>query len=397
MIIPNVHNNWDPLKYVILGDVWNSSFYEDIKDGAIRDAFQTVTEWTKEDLNIIQKKLEELGVEVVRPNISSPTVGKTGKLPKPPICPRDSSAVLGNTFYYGEGHHFLYEYQEILSKINRSNIKINGAINFGLSGAGLVKFGKDIIIDKGEGSNEQTTDEAKRRVFEDVYSLEKHKKQYLQEYRIRYTTEGGHTDGCFMPLKPGLLLTSLYYKEYETVAPNWERIDLSTPTYAHHRSQNGLGWKLKTKLEQEKNLEKGYRKWFVSNDNGTVDYYPAINDFVEKYCADWIGDYTETFFEVNTLVIDEKNLLCMGIHESLFRDLERHGITPHVVPFRCRTFWDGGLHCITLDLVREGSLKEYDYGRDTSHELLVSSKHFDYSDGQFKKEYNEFKAQREQQ
>jgi hypothetical protein len=43
----------------------------------------------------------------------------------------------------------------------------------------------------------------------------------------------------------------------------------------------------------------------------------------------------------------------------LFDCLERYGITAHVVPFRHRFFWDGGLHCVTSDLHRSGTKKDY--------------------------------------
>ena len=36
------------------------------------------------------------------------------------------------------------------------------------------------------------------------------------------------------------------------------------------------------------------------------------------------------------------------------------------VPWRHRWFWDGGLHCITLDLVRQGV--QQDYFPDRSNE-----------------------------
>jgi hypothetical protein len=38
-----------------------------------------------------------------------------------------------------------------------------------------------------------------------------------------------------------------------------------------------------------------------------------------------------------------------------FDALERYGITPHVMTFRHRYFWDGGIHGITTDLRREGA------------------------------------------
>ena len=60
----------------------------------------------------------------------------------------------------------------------------------------------------------------------------------------------------------------------------------------------------------------------------------------------------ETYFDVNMLVIDRNNVLCMMEDEVLFKKLEEHGITPHIVPFRHFPHWDGGLHCVTADLNR---------------------------------------------
>ena len=38
---------------------------------------------------------------------------------------------------------------------------------------------------------------------------------------------------------------------------------------------------------------------------------------------------------------------------------KKHKIEPIIVPWRHRYFWDGGLHCITLDLNREGTQEDY--------------------------------------
>ena len=64
----NVHNNWDPLEEIWLGDTWPANFYDD-ETAEVRDAFYELTEWTKTDLVAIQKKFEEFGVVVRRPVI----------------------------------------------------------------------------------------------------------------------------------------------------------------------------------------------------------------------------------------------------------------------------------------------------------------------------------------
>jgi len=57
--------------------------------------------------------------------------------------------------------------------------------------------------------------------------------------------------------------------------------------------------------------------------------------------------------------VDEKNVIMSGYNETAFRTLLRYGITPHITPWRHRFFWDGGIHCITLDLDRQDSKKDY--------------------------------------
>ena len=80
-------------------------------------------------------------------------------------------------------------------------------------------------------------------------------------------------------------------------------------------------------------------------------------DFVNEWMDDWVTYVEETVFDVNMFVIDEKNVIVNGHNDKVFDAFERHGITPHIVNFRHRYFWDGGLHCITTDISREGEQK----------------------------------------
>ena len=61
----------------------------------------------------------------------------------------------------------------------------------------------------------------------------------------------------------------------------------------------------------------------------------------------------ETYFDINMLVIDRNNIICLSNNnEELIRKLEERGINTHIFNFRHRSFWDAGLHCITSDLNR---------------------------------------------
>jgi glycine amidinotransferase len=84
-----------------------------------------------------------------------------------------------------------------------------------------------------------------------------------------------------------------------------------------------------------------------------------VVDTVEQWLRHWTGYVEETVFDVNMLIIDPKNVMVFNYNQQVFDALARFGITPHVVPFRHRYFWDGGIHCVTCDLHREGSIKNY--------------------------------------
>ena len=58
----NAYNGWDPLKQVVLGNVFEPEFFEDLKDHKLRDLLQKLLYETHEDLDNIQKTLESLGV-----------------------------------------------------------------------------------------------------------------------------------------------------------------------------------------------------------------------------------------------------------------------------------------------------------------------------------------------
>jgi hypothetical protein len=384
---PNVHNNWDPLKEVWLGDVWPENFYDDLKDHAVRDIFYQITEWTKTDLNNIQNKLESFGVVVKRPDVSGPKeryiVNNTNlkslesglNYLRPPITPRDTNSVIGNSLYFKTD--FLRScFQDLLKEYDPSCVfdQSKSPIAFP-GGANTVKIGRDIIIDEFIPDFNQLRMKNPMAAWhaEKAHALEcydKYFKQYNEllgnDYRLHYATAGGHCDGCFMPIRPGLLLSTGYFKDYELLFPDWRKINIAEPTYAHNYMWRHPEW-----------------RWTLPG----VKAPPHFNEYIEKYCADWIGNFKETYFEVNILMLDEKNLLCIGTNDKLFNELEKEGITCHVLPFRTRTFWDGGLHCITLDTIREGTLQDYYPERGGMGMKNVYSRVFNYSTEEYLKAY----------
>jgi hypothetical protein len=329
----NSYTNWGRLEEVWLGDCYPAHFYDHL-ESEVRDIFYEITEKTQEDLAVIHRRLEEFGVQVRRPRydriedfIEPPHHRNAGQLRKPMITPRDHFLAFGNTLYGSSWFHrpwadAIAEYsQDPASRIVEPS---NVAAAQRVCGANTVRAGLDLYLDTYH-CQPGTVDT-----------------QYLQDtfkdYRLHLLDNGGHVDGCFAVLKPGVLLTSQYFSDYERTFPGWKCINIHEPEFCRHT----LNWR------------KGPNnngKWFLPG----ITESAKFNEHVIAHARDWVGDYTETYFEVNCLVIDEHNVFVLGENEGVFRELEQHGITAHSLPFRTRTFWDGGLHCLTLDIRRQDS------------------------------------------
>jgi hypothetical protein len=152
----------------------------------------------------------------------------------------------------------------------------------------------------------------------------------------------GHSDGTFCPVVPGLIVSLFDMPNYEDTFPGWEVV------YCE-----GESWFKVSNFLDLKQKNKG--KWWVPGEELNDEF----TDYVETWMNHWVGYVEETVFDVNMLVIDQKNVVCNNYNKKVFDAFSRFGITPHVINFRHRYFWDGGLHCITSDLHREGTMQDY--------------------------------------
>ena len=96
----------------------------------------------------------------------------------------------------------------------------------------------------------------------------------------------------------------------------------------------------------EKNkIEKSY--WVPGQEDND-----EFNHFVKTWLSDWVGYCTESVFDVNVLVLDPHTVCINNKNPQVIEFLKKHKIDYIHIPWRHRYFWDGGLHCITLDLKR---------------------------------------------
>ena len=335
----NCYNGFDSLEEVWLGDVWPAHFYDYLPYN-VRQDFYKLTEITKQDLTAIEEKIKSFGVTVRRPYIeeSRPDLykNKLGMLYKPPITPRDYGIAIGNTLYFNFPEYEKQCWQYAIDEYQQDkNVSIRHP-TVHICGNNIVRCGYDLYIDRIEKNHAQERDK-------------KYIEEFAKDYRLSIFSNGGHFDACLATLRPGVILGNTYYDDYNKSFPNWDHIIVrDNPKYYDTVDKinpsspgNGKNW-----------------HWFIEDEPWNSDL--TFNEHVFKHCKDWIGNYVETYFEVNLLVIDHNNIIWLGDNQNLARYLKfKHKINTHSVPFRTRSFWDGGLHCITLDIRRQGTKIDY--------------------------------------
>lgn len=322
------HTGFSPLKEVWVGDVYPSQFYSHLST-QLQDSLAQLTETTKQDLTQIENKLVELGVKVRRPTFDSvnPYISDN-KLVKPPICPRDWALVLNDTLYVTPQYESGVEpFQTAIDDYVLQGQKVRILDRFcsnpdpwvWVQFPAVVRVGRDVYIDYFKSD---IVDKNVKIVCEEL----------SKDYRVHVTHTGDHSDGVFCPVAPGQIFSTHYRTQYEKTFPGWEVFFL---TNTSNNGTNTVGW---------------YRP---------EHYLPYYSDNLLTYAQDWLGNANETIFEVNMLIVDEKNVICIAEDDRACKKLESMGITPHVVNFKTRGFWDGGIHCITLDIHREGPCLDY--------------------------------------
>jgi hypothetical protein len=321
----NSFTGFQPLKEVWLGDCYPEKFYNHLPS-EVEDAFSIITEWTKTDLNNIQKTLESFNVKVQRPVFTNNIDDyiHNDQLLKPPITPRDESMTFGNDFYHLRSKYQVDPWAEQILDFKKEGVKIfqeiDGALAC-LSPPSIVRIGKDIYIDY----------DTHQHIWGMVTEIIT---EWAKNYRVHICSTGGHSDGVFCPVAPGIIVATHYLSQYQNTFPDWEVFHLPNST------RNDF-----------------FGNWHVENTNIMTN--KRFAEHVEKYAVDWVGNYKETVFEANMLVIDQNNVLAIKENKILFKWLEDRGINVTLCDFRCRSFWDGGLHCLTTDIIRTGSCENY--------------------------------------
>ena len=289
---------------------------------------------TEEDYQNLVKTCEQFGVEVIRPEYSS-----TDTLVPYLMNPRDDLIVLDNKLVcsqtaMGTSVDYLYTVKEEKEEVLRNKK------TFGLIPPSIFRVGKDIIFDRQEdyiSNNEESVEYIKKWLEPLGYKI-----NYTMSHNFKFKGNVSHSDAVLSLQKPGVLLTCIDAKTYtENIFKGWEACEVDN------------SWQ---KMKNWNSYKKDTKSYAFADDKYLDNTW---NDLITNWLSDWVGYAKETVFDINVLSLDEEHVIVSNYNKDVFAFLKKHKIEPIISPWRHRYFWDGGIHCITLDLEREGGCEQY--------------------------------------
>ena len=344
---------FDPLKTAIVGDVFPIEKFKHIREDKVLSPLARVIDETKEDLENLSNTLKKFGVEVHRPNMSETADDLSAYRRKPPQQTRDDMAVVGEGCFVANN---LPEYHYIFANIDSDKMyyperymdytdpSFTYELNIDqndipdqqrlLSTSFIHLLGKDIFW----GTNTPG--------WKNSPIIQHHKQLWeSQGFRvnIQATEEmGGHGDATWCILKPGVIVTLFDIQNYAEKFPGWDILYLEDKY-----------WDQLSPFRTMKKKVGG--KWWIQGE----EHNDELINYVESWLGNWVGYCEETVFEVNMLSINPELVLVNSYNEKVFNFLKKHKIEPVICTQRHRWFWDGGVHCLTQDLYREGEQHDY--------------------------------------
>jgi hypothetical protein len=380
-----VYQHWDQLKTCMVGKSYPPEFYSWIENPKARNVMERIALETEEDYQSLIKILESFNVNIIRAEVGNSSDEyfdtATNRFASPPMTPRDYMGVFGDNIlidippdgltlmdmFYNKikdpswaeklpadeaniPTHILdemknihnYDSEFVNNQHSQRDFRVARSVQTTLNNNGI--FPRAI-----HGMNVVANSASICRVGKDLYypnatqpNTERVSAVLGEEYRINLYNGEGHADSCFCPVVPGLIISLKDFQNYSETFPDWEVIELS-----------GQSWGKVSPFSKLKKKNQG--KWWIPGEEGN----DALTEVVENWLDNWVGYVEETVFDVNMLVINEQNVIVNNYNKKVFDALERYGVTPHICNFRHRYFWDGGIHCITNDLDREGTMMDY--------------------------------------
>jgi hypothetical protein len=319
---------WHDLKKVCVGNTYGPDFYNPVKNLQVKNSLQQIASETIEDYDNLIKVLNQFGVQTTQVSINQNKtimdyIDSQGKIkyeqsqsftliPRPPMQPRDSVLIVDSQVVLTNQEATWF------TDLYPNHPIINSPFDFD---APLVTvIGDTLIAD-----------------CRDHPKLTNFLKTTFPHHKVVPVMIGGHNDAVFSVVAPGVIVSTYHHTNYSSTFPGWQ------VKFIENQSWNAVHeWRLVKHSNRN--------RWWVPDSQNNLEF----SNFVDTWLDNWVGFVAETVFDVNMLQINQHCILVNNYNDELFKFLNKHKIEPVIVPFRHRFFWDGGLHCVTNDLYREG-------------------------------------------
>ena len=334
------YTSWQPLEEVIVGRTFTPEYFEFIENKQVFKQLSQILDETAEDLDNLQRVIEEYGAIVRRPNLPDIDVFQKSQInddgaPLPPLTPRDWQITLGDKLLrilpLPELDQICQIYGDAVVNPHGESWDENCVLN-GASASCIVRVGLDVFFDNSDFLRPDQT----KWIIDNVLG---------PGYRVHEAVTDGHGDAVFAILKPGVILSSKHDVNLDLAGdfPNWDVLKIWDSSI----------W---AAMEVGKFKEENFNgRWYVTGQDPTEEF----RKFVDDYLARWVGFVSETVFDVNCLVLDESHVIFSSYNKQVFDFCRKHKIEPIVSELRHSYFWDGGISCCTQDIRRNGGLETY--------------------------------------
>lgn len=354
----SIWTEWDPLEEIIVGNCHESIPESWNTTPKIKEYLNRIFKETKEDLDDLSKFIESFGVKVHRPklydfkekiNLPNFEVFKSIE----PIAPRDQYFVYGKNIYqtytsmpdryfdsynyydiflelFKQGYNWLSQPPPMLKNFDNQQkiiwyedgLKIYREDYKNLllwHTAAMFKCGDSLIANwKGPGT---------------LLGLKWMAKNINGEILFNNDTASnswGHIDHGFYMIDDNTVICANI---------NW------VPTYLRNKKIIEI-----ENFYVESKSDSSLEKLFSIKDKHSEEW-------LTEWFSEWRGYNQLVYFATNVLIIDSNNVIVSSEQEKIFKLLEPMGIKCHVSKQRHLTFWDAGIHCLTLDIKRKGECR----------------------------------------
>ena len=336
----NSYTSWQPLEEVIVGRAYSPDYFDFIDNPQVRAQLQHILHETEEDLDNLQRTIEQYGARVRRPNLINKHVFQQlqtqgGGAPLPPLTPRDWQISLGDKLLrvlpMTELDDICRDYADQVINPHGTTWDPDCILN-GASASCIVRVGTDVFFDNSDYLRPDQT----QWIVDNCLD---------SRYRVHEAVTDGHGDAVFAILKPGVILSSKHDMHLHLAEdfPGWEVMKIWDSSIWAAMEVGKFKW------------ESNPGAWYVQGQTPT----PEFTSFVDTYLNKWTGFVAETVFDVNCLVLDEENVVFSAYNKAVFDFCHKHRINPIISELRHSYFWDGGISCCTQDLTRRGGLETY--------------------------------------